>query len=96
MLIDIVEVEFLEAYKLKLRFEDGATGVIDLEGIIEFTGVFEPLRNPEFFSQVTVNPEYGTICWPNDADLDPDVLYALVTGMPIPEISVPTTESIES
>jgi len=25
----------------------------------------------------------GTICWPNDADWDPLVLYSLVTGRPI-------------
>ncbi len=30
--------------------------------------------------QVTVDPVSGTIAWPNDTDLDPDVLYARVTG----------------
>ncbi|MFM7192421.1 MAG: DUF2442 domain-containing protein [Microcystaceae cyanobacterium] len=43
---------------------------------MKFTGVFEPLKNPEYFAQVKVNPELGTIQWPNGADLDPDVLYA--------------------
>jgi len=32
-----------------------------------------------------VNPELGIVCWPNDADLDSDVLYAKVTGQPIPQ-----------
>jgi hypothetical protein len=36
-----------------------------------------------------VNAEIGTIVWPNDMDFDPEVLYAHVTGKPIPrEISV--------
>jgi Protein of unknown function (DUF2442) len=37
------------------------------------------------FTQVEVNSELGTVCWPNDADLDSDVLYAKVTGVPVPE-----------
>lgn len=44
MLKDIVEVEPLEEYRLRLRFEDGVTGIVDLAEIIEFIGVFEPLK----------------------------------------------------
>jgi cytosine/adenosine deaminase-related metal-dependent hydrolase len=29
---------------------------------------------------VKVDGELGTIVWPNEADLDPDVLYARATG----------------
>lgn len=36
------------------------------------------MSDPEFFRQVKI--EGGTIAWPNEADLDPDVLYAKVTG----------------
>ena len=32
-----------------------------------------------------MHPELGTIGWPNDVDLDPVVLYSLVTGKPIPD-----------
>ncbi len=84
MLKDIIEVKPLENYRLYLRFEDDVEGEINIAGLIDFVGVFAPLRNHEYFIQVRVNPELGTICWPNQADLDPDVLYSIVTGQPIP------------
>jgi hypothetical protein len=83
MLKDIVAVTPLEEYKLQLRFEDGAEGVVDLASHLSFRGIFEPLNNLAYFRQVRVDPDLGTVVWPNGADLDPDVLYSRVTGTPI-------------
>ena len=85
MLKDIVEVRPLDGHRLYLRFEDGAEGELDVANMIRFEGVFAPLANLAEFSKVRVNEDTGTICWPNGADLDPDVLYSFVTGEPIPE-----------
>ncbi|MGB8646141.1 MAG: DUF2442 domain-containing protein, partial [Anaerolineae bacterium] len=65
-------------------FEDGVEGIIDLAELVQFKGVFAPVQDLDYFRQARVNPELGTIVWPNDADLDADVLYALVQGQPIP------------
>jgi Protein of unknown function (DUF2442) len=46
-------------------------------------GVFSQLENVGFFKQVQVDPEAGTIVWPNGVDFCPDVLYSLATGKPI-------------
>ena len=80
MLQDVTSVECLGDYRLRLRFEDGVEGVVDVSGLVAFTGVFAPLKGKPYFEQVRVNADIGTICWPNGADLDPDVLYAAVTG----------------
>lgn len=84
MLKDITAVQVLTGHRLHLRFEDGVEGEIDVAQLIEFKGVFAPLQDRAYFAQVHVNPETGTIEWPNEADLDPDVLYAVVTGQPLP------------
>ncbi len=58
----------------------------------DLAGVFEPLRDLSRFREVRIHPEFGTVAWAGGADLDPDVLYSLVTGKPI-EIHAPTGAS---
>ena len=38
-------------------------------------GVLEPLSDPQYFAQVRVDFEAGTIAWPNGEDLAPEPLY---------------------
>jgi len=83
MLKDVVFVEPLDDYQLRLRFEDGVEGVVDVAKFCPFEGVFRPLKDREQFVQVRIDPELGTVCWASGADLDPDVLYSIVTGKPI-------------
>lgn len=61
--------------------------MLDLAPWIEGRGgVFAPLQNPVFFARVTVDPEAGTLAWPNGVDMDPDVLYeAAWSPSPTPE-----------
>jgi len=80
VLKDIVAATAVGDYRLHLRFEDGVEGVIDLTPVLSFRGVFEPLKDPNYFNQVRVDPELGSVAWPNGADLDPDVLYGRLTG----------------
>lgn len=82
MLKDIVAANAAGEYRLYLRYEDGVEGVVDLAPVLSFRGVFEPLRDPHYFAQVRVDPDLGTVAWPNGADLDPDVLYERLTGIP--------------
>jgi hypothetical protein len=84
MLRDIVTVRPMKGYRLWLRFEDGVEGEIDITKMVRFEGIFAPLKQRDFFLQVKVEPELGTICWPNGADLDPDVLYSEVSQQPLP------------
>lgn len=75
-LIKIEAVEPLEGYWLRLTFNDGAIKDVDLGDVLARGGVFEPIREQrDVFERVRVNPETQTIEWPDEVDLDPEVLY---------------------
>jgi hypothetical protein len=76
-MIDVVGVKPLDGHKLELTFQDGLNAVVDLDRVITcFDGIFAPLNDPEYFRSARVDPEAGTIVWPNGADIGPDVLYS--------------------
>ena len=74
-LVDITAVDVVGPYRLRLTFEDGTVGEVDFTEQ-EWRGVFEPLRDPDYFARVEVNPEAGTITWPNGLDMAPEPLYS--------------------
>ena len=47
MLKDIVEARAVGEHRLYLRFEDGIEGEVELAELVDFTGVFAPLREPK-------------------------------------------------
>lgn len=72
--VRVISAEVRGHYQLQLGFSDGSSREVDLTG--ELHGpVFEPLGDPDFFAQVRVDNELGTVVWPNGADLDPLVLH---------------------
>jgi hypothetical protein len=74
MMLDVIEARYVSGYIVWLRFEDGTEGEVDLS--TELHGpVFEPLRDHAYFGRLRVNPDTGTIEWPNSADFAPEFLY---------------------
>ena len=70
----LTKAEYLKGYQIRLVFDDGTEGVVDLES--ELWGeVFEPLKNIDVFCEFTLNPDLATLGWPNGADFAPEFLY---------------------
>ena len=73
-LVHVTAVEVIGEHTLRLTFEDGLVGDVSF-GDHAWRGVFEPMRDPSFFAQVRVDPQFGTIVWPGDLDMAPEPLY---------------------
>ena len=72
---DVIAVECIGGFKLSMTFEGGEHRTIDISDLVPWDGVFEPLEDAAFFRQVRVEPDVGTIVWPNGADFDPATLH---------------------
>ncbi len=74
-LVHVTHVEVIGEHELRLMFEDGVVGDVAFDDS-EWTGVFEPLRDPQRFARVSVDQQFGTIVWPDDGlDMAPEPLY---------------------
>ena len=75
--MEVIKADYLDGYRLKLRFSNGETRIADLESSL--TGpVFQPLQDIEFFKKFSI--PFNTVQWENGADFAPEYLY---------EISIP-------
>ncbi len=76
----IVDVVALPSYRVRLRYDDGVEGEVDLSHLAG-RGVFASWSQPRAFEQVHVTPS-GALAWSGDQELCPDALYLrpLVTG----------------
>ncbi len=82
-------VRHIKDYRLELTFSDGTVAELDFRRrVVGRGGVIRALENLDFFRQVTLDPEGGTVAWPNGVDFCPDVLYAEATGQSISEIGL--------
>ncbi len=83
MLPRVTAVKHLKDYELEISFSDGTLATLDLGDRVRGRGgVFQPFQSIDFFKQVHVDHEAGTLVWPNGVDFCPDVLYADATKTP--------------
>ena len=71
-------------FKLRLSYDDGAKGVVDLSDFAG-RGVFAVWSDPAVFNEARVN-ESGAVEWPGEIDLCADMLYLRLTGKTVEEL----------
>lgn len=79
---EITEVIALPEKILYLKFSDGKDGMFCFEDYFPYLGIFKKLKTESLFFRVSVN-QFGTIEWPGELDLSPEVLYAIITQQKI-------------
>ena len=72
----IAELDF----HLTLLFTNNEKRRFDMRPYLDLP-VFQPLKNPNFFSLAFV--EHGTVVWPGDIDIAPETLYSLSVSQDI-------------
>ncbi len=72
-MLRVEQVTALPEHKLYIEFNDGQKGIVDVTPFME-SAFFNHLRDPNYFSQVSVF--FCGIGWPNGQDLSPDTLEA--------------------
>ena len=68
MILHIEHVSIPAPFRLTLRFDDGDERTVDIEPLLR-EPMFEPLRDPDYFATVAIDPIGRTVVWPNGADL---------------------------
>ena len=71
----VMEVTPLDNYCLNVKFLDGLQGLVNILPLISSNkaGVFEALKDKDYFNQVYV--AHGVVTWPGELDLAPDAMY---------------------
>jgi Protein of unknown function (DUF2442) len=58
---------------LKLLFQDGYEGIVDLRPLLTKGGVFKPLQDPAHFARIKVDEFGHSVSWLDDDDYEIDL-----------------------
>ena len=78
MFLHVRDAKYVGGYRIQLRFNDGAEGIVDLSDCLDGE-VFQPLKDLDRFKSFRVDPDIETIVWSNGADMAPEYLYEKMT-----------------
>lgn len=81
-LVHVTHATILRDRRVHLRFDDGVAGEADLRPLLWGPMFAELATDDRAFAQMFVDARAGTIAWPNNADIAPETLHAIVTAEP--------------
>ena len=74
--IEVTSARVVGPFSVDLAFNDGSRKRVNLRSLLRGP-IFEPLRDPAEFAKLKLRRSWGTIVWPNGADMAPETLHLL-------------------
>jgi hypothetical protein len=74
MILHVTDAKYERDYIIRLKFNDGAEGIVDLSSEL-YGEMFAPLKDLDAFRAFKVDPELNTVVWENGADFAPEFLH---------------------
>ena len=89
----MVELEVREPYRIWVRFDDGAAGVVDLSDSASLGGIFSQWSNQDFWRSGHIVANSGAVAWGDGSEIDvcPLSLYLDVTDQTLEDLRAETT-----
>ena len=69
----VQEVKYLSDYNISVKFEDGVSGTVQLNDLVE-KGIFKVLQDKNQFAKVYTNGH--SIAWSNELEIDAITIYS--------------------
>ena len=82
-----------EPYRIWVRFDDGAAGVVDLSDSAALGGIFSQWSDEDYWRSAHIASGSGAVAWGDDSEVDvcPLSLYLDVTGQTFEDLQAEAT-----
>lgn len=78
LVMKIQEVKYISDYTISINFDDGVSGTIQLNDLVE-DGIFTVLKDKKKFAKVYTNGY--SVAWSNELEIDATTIYLGITGV---------------
>nr|WP_314898910.1 DUF2442 domain-containing protein [uncultured Deefgea sp.] len=78
-MVHIDSAQYLGDYKIRLSFNTGEQGDVDLDALLHRYPIAGQLKDKLLFAQFYLD-EWPTLAWPCGFDVSPETLYEMATG----------------
>ncbi len=92
----VVELEVYEPFQIRVRFDDGAAGVVDLSDSASVGDIFARWSDERFWRSAHIVADSRAVAWGDGSEIDicPLSLYLDVTGQTFEDLQAEATTSV--